>query len=335
MMGEARLQDTGCQGDGFQDRGFQDPGFQNHSFQKKGFRESDVMKPDAENMTSAGSVKYPEMDEQQFMLWSDLLEEKTGMRLPENRKSFLTTNLGMRMRELGIDNYQEYYDHICSGLDGTVEWDRLVHHLTVHETRFLRHEATSSLICEHVLPQDASHHGNKPLTFNIWSVGCSTGEEPYSIAMAIDDHLEKLGIPYYLGVIASDISRSALTVGRSGIYATHKIRQIEPEWLDRYFTQMPDGKYQVIPELRQRVCFNQLNVLDMGKTPIGNMDAIVCQNLLIYYDRERRKQIADTLVNYLAPGGLLILAVGELLHWSHPDVERFPFANTLAYRRIR
>lgn len=293
------------------------------------------MKPDAENILSTGSrnQKFPEMDAQQFMLWSDLLEEKTGMRLPENRKSFLTTNLGMRMRELGYDDYQDYYDHIRSGLGGAVEWDQLVHHLTVHETRFLRHEATLSLICEHVLPQDNQQYRNKPLTINVWSVGCSTGEEPYSIAMAIDDHLEKLAIQYYLGVVASDISRSALAVGRSGVYSPHQIRQIEPEWLEKYFVQTPNGKYQVIPALRQRVCFNQLNIVDIGKTPIGNMDAIVCQNLLIYYDRERRKQIADTLVNYLAPGGILILAVGELLHWSHPEVERFPFANTLAYRR--
>ena len=303
--------------------------------QESCFQNSDVMKPDVENITAtiARNPKFPEMDQQQFMLWCDLLEEKTGMRLPENRKSFLTTNLGMRMRELGIVDYHSYYERICSGLGGAVEWDQLVHHLTVHETRFLRHENTLRLICEHVLPQDNSKLRNTPMTFNIWSVGCSTGEEPYSIAMAIDDHLVKLGIQYYLGVVASDISRSALAAGRNGIYSKHQLRQIEPEWLDKYFVKQANGKYQVVSELRQRVCFNQLNVLDIGKTPIGNMDAIVCQNLLIYYDRERRKQIADTLVNYLAPGGLLILAVGELLHWSHPELERFPFANTLAYRR--
>jgi len=303
--------------------------------QESCFQDSEVMKPDAENTAVAVTrkLKFPEMDAQQFTLWCDLLEEKTGMRLPENRKSFLTTNLGMRMRELGIVDYQDYYDRIRSGNGGAVEWDRLVHHLTVHETRFLRHESTLRLICEHALPQERIQVRNNPLTVNIWSVGCSTGEEPYSIAMAIDDHLEKLGIEYYLGIVASDISRSALAVGRNGVYAKHKLRQIEAEWLGKYFVKQANGKYQVVPELRQRVCFNQLNVLDIGKTPIGNMDAIVCQNLLIYYDRERRKQIANTLVNYLAPGGLLILAVGELLHWSHPDLERFPFANTLAYRR--
>jgi chemotaxis methyl-accepting protein methylase len=73
----------------------------------------------------------------------------------------------------------------------------------------------------------------------------------------------------------------------------------------------------------------------MGKTPIGYMDIIICQNLLIYYDQERRKKIVDTMVDYLAPGGLLILAVGEILNWTHPDVERFPFPNTLAFKRKR
>ena len=300
-------------------------------------QEFDVMKPDVENANILSKIqrKSSVMDAEQFALWTKLLEERTGMVLPENRMSFLETNLSLRMRELAINSYQDYYDYIISGRGGIVEWDQLIHHLTVHETRFLRHEASLELICKHALPQDNSRHRNKPLTFNVWSVGCSTGEEPYSIAMAIDDHLSDIGIHYYLGIVASDISRSALAVGRSGIYSKHQLRHIEPEWLEKYFTPTKDGKYQAIPELRQRVCFNQVNVLDMGKTPISNMDVIICQNLLIYYDQERRKKIVNTLVDYLAPGGLLILAVGEMIQWSHPAVERFPFNNTLAYKRKR
>ena len=93
------------------------------------------------------------------------------------------------------------------------------------------------------------------------------------------------------------------------------------------------GKYQICNELRQRVCFNQANVLELGNMPIGFMDAIVCQNLLIYYDQPRRLKIVNTLIDYLAPKGVLILGVGELINWSHPHMERYAFANTLAYRR--
>ena len=295
---------------------------------------TDVKEP-VQNKTmhkTSHTSALPQMDEQQFAQWCNLLEEKTGMRLLDNRMSFLVTNLGMRMRELGIGDYQQYYDHIQSGQSGKVEWDQLIHHLTVHETRFMRHAGTLALIEKMCLPQTPAANRAKPLTINVWSVGCSTGEEPYSIAMAIDCHLMKLQYEYYLGVIASDISRSALAVGRKGIYQARKLKNMRPSWKDIYFDKLSEDKYQVSSELRQRVCFNQLNILDIGKTPIGNMDIIVCQNLLIYYDKNRRQEIVNTLVDYLAPGGILILAVGEILNWNHPDMERITFPNTLAYR---
>jgi chemotaxis protein methyltransferase CheR/type IV pilus assembly protein PilK len=279
------------------------------------------------------SQQFPEMDNEQYAQWTALLEQRTGIRLPEKRRSFLVTNVCKRMREKGFSDYQDYFNHIHAGHSGKVEWDQLVHHLTVHETRFLRHEASQELICQKLLPQRKQDCKKSPHTFNVWSVGCATGEEPYSIAMAIDDHMGNVGCEYYLGIMASDISRSALAVGRAGVYSAQKVKSIPPLWVQKYFTASKDGKYQISNELRQRVCFNLANVLDLGKIPIGYMDVIVCQNLLIYYDQPRRLKIVNTLIDYLAPKGVLILAVGELINWSHPDMERFPFANTLAYRR--
>ncbi|MCI0505430.1 MAG: protein-glutamate O-methyltransferase CheR [Gammaproteobacteria bacterium] len=298
--------------------------------------EYEVMKSDANEprnkRAGSGLGAFPEMDDKQFLQWVDLLEQRTGMRLPDNRRSFLVTNLGIRMRELGYNSFQEYYELLHSGLGGHIEWDKLVHYLTVHETRFLRHEDSIALIREKYLPRHPWEVKEDPVTIHIWSVGCSTGEEPYSIAMAVDDHLKKLGCEFYLGIIASDISRSAIAAGRAGIYNKNQVKNIEPEWLKKYFEMLPDGRYQVIPELRQRVCFNQLNVINMEKTPIGAMDIIVCQNLLIYFDRARREQIVSNFVEHLTPGGLLVLGVGELVNWSHPKLERLNYANTLAFR---
>ena len=141
-----------------------------------------------------------------------------------------------------------------------------------------------------------------------------------------------MGCEFYLGVIASDISRGAIATGRAGIYNQKQLRNIEADWLNKYFEKLPDGRYQVVPELRQRVCFNQLNVVDMQRVPMGAMDIIVCQNLLIYYDRARREQIVNNFVEHLTPGGILVLGVGELVNWSHPKLERLNYANTLAFR---
>jgi chemotaxis protein methyltransferase CheR/type IV pilus assembly protein PilK len=276
--------------------------------------------------------RLPDMEPEQFQQWAELLKQRTGMRLPDNRISFLVTNLGMRMRELGINDFQHYYEYVHNGREGNIEWDQLVHHLTVHETRFLRQESVLALIRDKYLPQTKAQCGTTPITINVWSVGCSTGEEPYSVAMAIDDHLRGLGCDYYLGVTASDISRSALAHGRKGIYSHKQIKDIEPEWLDNYFTITEDDKFQVIDSLRKRVCFNHLNILDIGSAPIGKMDIIICQNLLIYFDKEQRIQIANTLADHLLPGGLLVLGVGELLNWQHPQLQRFPYTNTLAFK---
>lgn len=272
------------------------------------------------------------MEPQEFQQWADLLAQRTGMRLPDNRISFLMTNLGMRMRELGIHDYRTYFDYVQKGRGAAVEWDRLLHYLTVHETRFLRHESVLSLICERYLPSTHEQCTTAPVTINAWSVGCSTGEEPYSIAMAINDHMSKLGCEYYLGITASDISREAITIGRKGIYSRKQLKDIEDDWLDNYFDLVDDGKLQVKEALRKRVCFNQLNILDVGAAPIGKMDLIICQNLLIYFDKAQRIQIANTLADHLLPGGLLILGVGELLNWEHPRLQRYPYANTLAFR---
>lgn len=277
--------------------------------------------------------RLPQMEPEQFQQWATLLKQRTGMRLPDNRISFLVTNLGMRMRELGIHDYQTYFEYVQKGREGNIEWDQLVHHLTVHETRFLRQESVLALIRDEYLPKTHDQCATTPLTINVWSVGCSTGEEAYSVAMAIDDHLKRLDCRYYLGVTASDISRDALAIGRKGIYSRKQIKDIEPDWLDNYFVITEDDKFQVHEDLRKRVCFNHLNILDIGSAPIGQMDIIICQNLLIYFDKEQRIQIADTLANHLKPGGLLILGVGELLNWGQEGIQRFPYTNTLAFKR--
>ncbi len=296
------------------------------------------MKPTTEYLPGFEELavkRLPEMGREQFQQWATLLKERTGMRFPDNRISFLVTNLGMRMRHLGISDYQAYYGYVQNGREAMIEWDKLVHYLTVHETRFLRNESVLAMIREQYLPDALSEsEAVAPTTIDVWSVGCSTGEEPYSVAMAIDDFMCHRGGDYYLGITASDISRDALAVGRKGIYSRKQIKEIEPDWLDRYFTITDDDKFQVHDALRKRVCFNHLNILDVGKMPIGKMNIITCQNLLIYFDKEQRIEIANTLVEHLLPGGLLILGVGELLQWDNPLVERYPHKNTLAFRHV-
>lgn len=271
------------------------------------------------------------MDDEQFILWQALLEDRTGMQLTEQRKSFLETSLSIRMREIGCQDYQEYYSRLMTGLAGEVEWAVLVDRLTVQETSFFRHQSSYDLVREYCENKIAQSDGK--LHIDVWSVGCSTGEEPYSLAMLLDDILEQQAEPHYYGVTATDISLPALAKGREGIYSARKAHLMAPELRERYFEALPDGRHQVSNRIRDRVCFARVNVLELEAVPWRDMDIIFCQNLLIYFKRWRKRDIVTQLAERLVPGGLLVLGVGEIIDWSHPDMERVRYANTTAFTR--
>jgi type IV pilus assembly protein PilK len=278
-----------------------------------------------------GMAPVPEIDEDDYLRWKTMLENRTGMILPKERRSFLVTSLGIRMRELGYNNFASYYDFINNGAQGKVEWSVLVDRLTVHETRFFRHPSSVELIREHLLPY-WSTHPDKYASLHFWSVGCSTGEEPYTLAMLLDEFREQEGCDYYYGVTASDISLASLATGRRGVYHARKLRGVDEEIVARYFRRVDDTHYEVDEALRKRICFAQMNVLDMARVPVGKVHLIMCQNLLIYFDRERRIEILNNLARHLHPGGALILGSGEILGWKPEGFERIDYNDTLAFR---
>lgn len=273
----------------------------------------------------------PKMDDEQFVLWQSLLEDRTGMQLSNQRKTFLETSLTMRMREIGASSYEEYYERLMKGLAGEVEWATLVDRLTVQETSFFRHNSSYALVekyCREMLEAAVEKQH-----IDIWSVGCSTGEEPYSLAMLIDDLFLKNEAPHYFGITATDISLPALSKGRQAIYGARKLSLLDPELKERYFEKLDQNRYQVVSKLRERVCFAQVNVRELDKAPMSDMDIIYCQNLLIYFRRWRQREIVSRLVERLTPGGILVLGVGEVIEFEHPLVERVQYENTLAFTR--
>ncbi len=273
------------------------------------------------------------MDDAQYQQWKLLLEERTGMILPDERRSFLTTSLGIRMREIGFTDYHAYYNYVLDGRDGAIEWAVLVDRLTVHETRFFRHMASVHMLRELILPQLMSED-EPPKTIQCWSVGCSTGEEPYTLAMVLDHFQETDYCEYYFGITASDISLASLSTGRKGVYHSRKLRDVDTVLRGKYFNRVSDTHFEVNKSLRKRICFAKLNVLEMEHVPVGKVHLIFCQNMLIYFDRERRIEILNNLVDHLLPGGVLILGAGEILGWQPPVLEKIEFNDTLAFRRL-
>jgi len=276
----------------------------------------------------------PTMDAIQFQQWVALLEARTGISLPASRKTFLVTNLNMRMRELGITGYQRYYEMVTAGSRGQVEWEILVDKLTVHETRFFRDTHALDLIqADYLEPLMAQTH-EQAYTVNAWSVGCATGEEPYTLAMLMD-HLFSQDDKLYYGITASDLSRAALKTGRNAIYHTRRVKNVPEEMAAKYLLPVDDEHVQVAEKLRHKVCFTQINLRhDIEEEPLGEMDIILCQNVLIYFNHEMRNHILTQLVTRLKPEGLLVLGAGEVFSWSHPELEMIKHDQTLAYRRL-
>jgi len=270
---------------------------------------------DANGQAHACAATWPQagcsldMDDRQFSEWTRLLESRTGLFIATERRSFLVSGIRSRMREVGCRNYHEYYRRLSGGCGQVREWTLLVDELTVQETCFFRHVSSMRLVEELVIPDIFEQRQN----LNAWSVGCATGEESYSLAMLLDDYCVTRKSDRYFGVTGTDISLSSLRHAREGLYLDRRLQGIRPEFRERYCRSEDSRRFRIDPDLRKRVCFSQLNLRDIEKAPFANLDLVFCQNLLIYYDRERRLQIVNRLAECLRPAGVLVLGPGELL----------------------
>jgi chemotaxis protein methyltransferase CheR/type IV pilus assembly protein PilK len=270
-----------------------------------------------------------DIDDRQFVEWTTLLEHRMGLFIAPERRSFLASGIKARMRETGCGDSRQYYHRLISGGVQAEEWSLLVDQLTVHETCFFRHESSMRLVREVLIPAVLERCDQ----FLAWSVGCATGEEAYSLAMMADDCIHRLGGRRQYGITGTDISLPSLQRAREGVYLMRRLNDISGDFQQKYCTRVSEKRFQVNEALRKRVCFSQLNLRDLGSAPLAKVDLVYCQNLLIYFDRERRLEIVNELSEFLRPGGMMVIGPGELLDWRHSKMEKVCYADTLAYRR--
>jgi chemotaxis protein methyltransferase CheR/type IV pilus assembly protein PilK len=147
----------------------------------------------------------------------------------------------------------------------------------------------------------------------------------------MNDAYQNAGREPRYAITGTDISRAALCVARAGVYGARKVRLVEEHFRQRYFLQVADNQYQISSLLRDRICFNQGNVLNINEMPIIKVDAIFCQNLLVYFRRWLRQQILNAFVARLKPGGILVIGLGEVVDWVHPDMRRVAVDAVQAY----
>lgn len=275
--------------------------------------------------------KLPALSDSQFAQWSTLLEERTGIQLARQQRALLELQVSARMHELGYDDYDHYYREVTGGISGMLEWSTLVDRIAVKETSFFRHRPSLEYVRRFL--QNKINNRELHGSFDIWSLGCATGEEAYSLAMVMNDCFELAALNPYYGITALDISASALAKARDARYSARKLEQATREEIKRYMLRCSDGNYVVADKLRERVCFTQGNIIRPNCMPAVKADVIFCQNLLVYFRRWLRRDILNALVEHLKPGGLLVIGLGEAVDWEHPRMHRASADEVQAYLR--
>lgn len=252
---------------------------------------------------SSDNTKVFEFTPRDFDRIRALIYRQAGISLSESKQEMVYSRLARRLRAKGLHSFKDYLDGLENGRDGD-EWEAFTNALTTNLTSFFREAHHFPILAEHMLRMKA------PLS--IWCSASSTGEEPYSMAMAVCEAFGTLTPP--VSIVATDIDTNVLVTAASGVYPVDRIEKMAPDRVKRFFQRGKGeraGLVRVRPELRQMVTFKPLNLL-AGNWPIsGPFDAIFCRNVMIYFDKPTQSQILDRFVPLMKPEGLLFAGHSE------------------------
>lgn len=269
------------------------------------------------------------LDFDDFDALRQLIRDHCGIWLGDSKLTFLQVRLADRLREWHISSAQEYYYFLKYNAHGCDEMQRLIDTVSVNETWFFRETEPVEAWCEVVLPELMERGGK----LRLWSAGCATGEEPYTIAMLLLEAFPETGAAQF-EILATDISQRALEIARAGVYDPYSLRHAEPRWREQYFQPTSDGRQEVCENARRFVRFGQANLIDPTLVQrVREMDAILCRNVIIYMDDQSRRAALANLHAALKPGGYLILGHSESLVHTPTPFEVARVEGKIMYRK--
>jgi chemotaxis protein methyltransferase CheR len=261
-----------------------------------------------------------------------LIYEQSGIHIGMEKKTMLELRIRRRLRSLSLSSYAQYCDYLFGRGDRDDEIVQLIDVVTTNKTDFFREPAHFQFLTETALPDlTARNRAGRPML--VWSAGCSTGEEPFTLAIVLTEY--ELSHPgFRFRVMATDISTAVLAKARLGVYSHETVRPVPRELQRRYFMRgrEPTSKVvRVVPELRQQVEFRRLNFMDADFGISEKVDVVFCRNVLIYFDRATQEQILRKLTRQLVVGGYTFVGHAESLH--DMNLPLLPVAPAL-YRKV-
>lgn len=275
-------------------------------------------------------VEVKLLDAEEYRRLCDYLYRHTGMAFTEVRRYFLERRVEERMIATGSSSFASYFARLRANIQGELE--KLINASTVNETYFYREDHQFACLTSNLL-QERLRMKPPGETIRIWSVPCSTGEEPYSIAIWLLENWAEVDA-HDVEIVGSDIDTNVLEAARAGIFGQRALMRLSPALTDKYFTAAGPEHWQIIDELRQSVRLAATNIVEQSETRAhGLFDIIFCRNLLIYFDDTSRRVAAENLYESLAPGGYICLGHAESMSRISSLFEVCRFADAIVYRR--
>lgn len=259
----------------------------------------------------------------------DFLYRRTGMLFGETKRYYIDRRVSDRVSATGSPSFGAYFSLL---LADPAEAEKLINSFTINETYFYREEHQLRCLSRSLLPGIIQRRrpGDR---IRIWSVPCSTGEEPYSIAIWLLENWSLVDA-YHVEIVGSDIDSTALKDAAYGEYGVRAVSRLSPELRDRYFEPLGDGRWRIIQDLRESVTFRQANLVDRASmAQVDLFDVIFCRNVLIYFDEDARRRTVANLHLALSPGGYICLGHTESMSRISESFDVLRFEDAVVYQR--
>ena len=257
------------------------------------------------------------MSPREFDRLSEFIIEHCGIKMPPAKKIMLESRLQKRLRSLGMVSFKDYCDFLFDSPEGDGELVHMIDAVTTNKTDFFREPVHFQFLAETALPEflaESAVSGRRK--FTVWSAGCSSGEEPYTLAIVLSEFA--LEHPdFHHSILATDISTRVLEKARAGIYEQHLLEGVPNSLLQKYFLRSKDRSkklVRVVPELRSCITFQRVNLMDEHLVVPEKVDAIFCRNVIIYFERETQYKLLSRLCRCLKTGVYLFLGHSETVH---------------------
>jgi chemotaxis protein methyltransferase CheR len=278
---------------------------------------------------AAQKVREFAFSDEDFNALRVLVKEHTGIHLSDQKRELVYGRISRRLRALDLDSFRDYRELLTHS--GGAELVEFCNAITTNLTSFFRENHHFEYVRDHILaPLVADPRAPKRL--RVWCAGCSSGEEPYSLAMTLHETLQDVS-RWDIKILATDLDSEVLGKGQRGLYAADRVRDMNPTRLARFFRETTNNgqpAYQVVPELRSLITFKQLNL--MNPFPMkGPLNAIFCRNVVIYFDKDTQRDLFSRMSRLQQPGSVLFLGHSESLFKVSTD---YSLIGKTVYRRV-